>query len=403
MAPSAQSSFSLELQKTMKYMNSNTITLKPVCSSSSSAVSGSRVFVCLSTQRGSTSGPKFLFDTGAAVSLMTPADFKVFKRLGLVRSTLPCSPNIVNASGAPMAHDGVYDIKFYYKGKPCHGAFVVSPSLQTHSILGMNVIRQYGLTLDPIANTVSHCSAPDIAVHAVGSASDHWLVQVSRTTNIEPGMAQQVKCRLIDPETKTPPRAQMQFLADLDSLTVAMVSSDAGSFAPHLPNADTTCRTFTRGDIIGRAYSMTSVDFISDCAAVSAVATTPKPRAHTPEEKRQIRLQLQERLAQSNVPYSVRPDYMDMLSSFEDVFSAGSLDLGLTNVISHDIQLRESDPQYKGQFRLAQEQMQLIKDNVVGWLRAGLIQRSHSKFNSPVFVSPKRRARGCVWFWTIVC
>ena len=365
MAPSQQSDISLELRDFAKYISSHTISYD-VCSSSAD-VSSSRVFVCLSTSKGSSNGPKFLFDTGASVSLMTPADFRHFKRLGLVRSRLPCTPNIVNASGAPMAHDGVFDIKFYYQGKPCHGAFVVSPALQNHSILGMNVIRQYGLTLDPIANTVQRCTAPDLAVSAIGAQDDKLLVQVAATTSVEPGTSARVKCRLVHSHNHEPVRQHLQFLADIDALTVAMVTSEAGTFSPHLPNADVVCRTFSRGDIIGHAYGLADVNFIADHAAVSAVsASTPKPRPHTPEERRSIRLRLQERLAHSEVPYSVRADYMAMLDEYDDVFSADSLDLGLTNVISHGIQLRDDDPQYKGQFRLAQEQMQLIKDNVVG-------------------------------------
>ena len=294
-----------------------------------------------------------------------------------------------------MKHDGVFDIKFYYQGKICHGAFVVSPSLQSHSILGMNVIRHYGLTLDPISNTVNTCTAPDLTVSAVSSdGGPDWLVQVARTTTIEPGTSQRVRCRIISAATREQLREQTQFLADIDTLTVAMISSDQGAFAPHLPNTDTTCRVFKRGDIIGSAYSMDTVSFLTDGQAVESVATTPPPRPHTADERRKIRLQLQERLSHSNVPYSVRPEYMKMLESFEDVFSADSLDLGLTKVISHGIQLRDDDPQYKGQFRLAQDQMQLIKDNVVGWLKAGLIQRSTSKFNSPVFCVPKKEGKG---------
>ena len=40
---------------------------------------------------------------------------------------------------------------------------------------------------------------------------------------------------------------------------------------------------------------------------------------------------------------------------------------------------------------MAHDQLQLIKDNVVGWLRAGLIERSNSKFNAPAFCVPKKQ------------
>ena len=62
MAPSQQSEISLELRDFAKYISSHTISYD-VCSSSAD-VSSSRVFVCLSTSKGSSNGPKFLFDTG---------------------------------------------------------------------------------------------------------------------------------------------------------------------------------------------------------------------------------------------------------------------------------------------------------------------------------------------------
>ena len=71
------------------------------------------------------------------------------------------------------------------------------------------------------------------------------------------------------------------------------------------------------------------------------------------------------------------------------------LDLGLTDVIQHTVDLQDkTTPAYKGQFRLAMDQLQLIKDNVAGWLKAGLIENSGSKFNAPVFCVPKREGHG---------
>jgi len=136
--------------------------------------------------------------------------------------------------------------------------------------------------------------------------------------------------------------------------------------------------------------------FLTNRETVESIqAHTPLPRKHTPAEQRQIRLLIQERLAFSEIPYSVRPDYAEMLASYDDVFSADSNDLGLTDIIKHAIDVPNTDdPIYKGQFRLAADQLQLIKDNVAGWLRAGLVERSNSRFNSPVFCVPKKEGQG---------
>ena len=52
------------------------------------------------------------------------------------------------------------------------------------------------------------------------------------------------------------------------------------------------------------------------------------------------------------------------------------MDTGLSDIIEHTIETKDAnDPVNKGQFRLGHDQLQLIKDNVVGWLKAGLIEK----------------------------
>ena len=63
------------------------------------------------------------------------------------------------------------------------------------------------------------------------------------------------------------------------------------------------------------------------------------------------------------------------------MFSADEWDIGRTDVIKHMIDVKDpQDLAYKGQFFLANDQLQLIKDNVIGWLCAGLIERPNSNF-----------------------
>ena len=99
---------------------------------------------------------------------------------------------------------------------------------------------------------------------------------------------------------------------------------------------------------------------------------------------------------QSDVPASRRAEYVRLLAEFEDTISADQDDIGFTNVTQHNIELPQgmNDPAFKGQFRLAFEHLQLIKDNVVSWLKNGLIEKSNSKFNAPVFCVPKAYGRG---------
>ena len=68
-----------------------------------------------------------------------------------------------------------------------------------------------------------------------------------------------------------------------------------------------------------------------------------------------------------------------MLMKYETAFSADSMDVGQTDIQQHKIDIKDkTEPAYRQQFRLAADHLRLIKDNVVGWIKAGIIEKSNS-------------------------
>ena len=205
----------------------------------------------------------------------------------MIRRELPASPNLINASGKPMEHHGTFDLKFYFQGKLCHRAFVVSPSLHGNSIVRINLMKAY----NPATNEVTSSSLKDVESVSVisgdteGDSKDdrHYLIQVAHTTTVDPGTSQRVRCRLVHPVTRQPLLEARQFLAEVEHFThYLMHSSDNGAFRPHMVNSDTICKTYERGQIIGEALPSQDVQFITDEEAVDSItATTKPPRAHT--------------------------------------------------------------------------------------------------------------------------
>jgi hypothetical protein len=94
------------------------------------------------------------------------------------------------------------------------------------------------------------------------------------------------------------------------------------------------------------------------------------------------------------VPYQYRSEYIAMLMARQHFFSADNLDLGFTDLEQHTIDLKYKDPVFSPQFRLPAEHLKLIQENVAGWLQAGIIERSRSPYNSPIFCVPKKEGQG---------
>jgi hypothetical protein len=83
-----------------------------------------------------------------------------------------------------------------------------------------------------------------------------------------------------------------------------------------------------------------------------------------------------------------------MFNSMSAAFSADEMDLGRTNIVESYIDLRDKEPVYTQQFRLPMEQIEFIKENVMGWLDAGIVERANSPYNSPIFCVPKKQGHG---------
>jgi hypothetical protein len=60
-------------------------------------------------------------------------------------------------------------------------------------------------------------------------------------------------------------------------------------------------------------------------------------------------------------------------------------DLGLAKKYSHKIHLKSKDPVYWTQFMIPEANHQFIEQILDEWLKLGVVKRSNSIYNSPIF------------------
>jgi hypothetical protein len=95
-----------------------------------------------------------LYDTGAAVSLITPSDFMAIKRSGVVIGEIPgMTCRVQNASQQPMQTEGAWRVSLHLKGRQLSAAMIVTNDV-AQSIIGMNIIGPRRLVMDPVTCTV---------------------------------------------------------------------------------------------------------------------------------------------------------------------------------------------------------------------------------------------------------
>jgi predicted aspartyl protease len=352
---------------------------------------------------GSTHKHRFMYDTGASVSLITPQTFEHARQNGKVGNKWTGHGiSIKNASGGEIEITGVYTIHFSINGRNMQAPFIVTKEA-TSNIIGMNVIKTYKLKMDVLTTRVT------TALDNVASlqTSEEYDVKVHTDIKVEAGMSHLTKLFLQDKKSGKRLFGRHQFMVTVGPLAVAMVSDKDGVFELLIPNSTRYDVRYKRNDHMGEAVSLlnwtpiakSEVGNWTEEGAAKVISSTQtrdshKRRPHTAEDTEKIKHALDDRIREANIPYVERPQYREMLNSMSAAFSADKMDLGRTNIVESYIDLRDKEPVYTQQFRLPMEPIEFIKDNVMGWLDAGIFERAYSLYNSPIFCVPKKQGHG---------
>jgi hypothetical protein len=62
--------------------------------------------------------------------------------------------------------------------------------------------------------------------------------------------------------------------------------------------------------------------------------------------------------------------------------------------VFHCIVLKDDSPVYRKQYQILEAHSQLIEETLSEWLKLGVVRRSQSMYNSPIFCVPKKTGEG---------
>jgi hypothetical protein len=85
--------------------------------------------------------------------------------------------------------------------------------------------------------------------------------------------------------------------------------------------------------------------------------------------------------------------YLDILCKHQDPLSIEKYDLGLAKDFKHKIHLKMPDPVYRKKFKIPEEHRQFIEQTLDEWLKLGVVKRSNSLYDSPIFCVPKKQGK----------
>jgi hypothetical protein len=105
---------------------------------------------------------------------------------------------------------------------------------------------------------------------------------------------------------------------------------------------------------------------------------------------------LKENIAQVyklQVPNEFKNQYINILYKHQDTITIDKYDLGLAKNYSHRKHLKNNYLAYHKQFKIPEDHQTFIEQTLEEWLKLGVIKRSNSVYNSPIYYIPKKQGQ----------
>jgi hypothetical protein len=85
--------------------------------------------------------------------------------------------------------------------------------------------------------------------------------------------------------------------------------------------------------------------------------------------------------------------YLDILFKHQEAISVNRFDLGRAKDFMHKIYLKDDNPVYRKQFKIPEAHQTFIVVTLNEWLKLGVVKRTNSLYNSPLFCVSKKRTQ----------
>jgi len=221
-------------------------------------------------------------------------------------------------------------------------------------------------------------------------------LKVCSATTIAPLSVAYIKVA-IRTEGGVPPGEGNLCLANITSAQHPLVTGGPYPVSPHtlgqvtvaVKNCAPTELELSQNDFIGTLENVTGCEtrelnpaYIQALASASTKKSTKKL---SPQKRQFI-----EQTVDLNVPDQFSEQYLKVILKNHEAVSQNKFDLGRTDTLMHEIELKTSEPIYVKQFKIPEAHRQEVQQHVLEWLKLGVIQPSRSRYNSPIFAVMKK-------------
>ena len=337
---------------------------------------------------GSKKEETFLYDSGAQVSLVGRTAFRkipVNKRPEKINFRLTCS----GVSGSKIKVLGCYMLKVEILGKTIeHPFFIVDKIPGQSGVIGIDIIKKFGLSLDVITNQPYFVNKfPEATVtknvHLPARSRQKVKVKIPNNCLKKEGTNWQVL------SINVPTCKQVH----CDEVIIDATSD--GFAAVYLTNVGQTNIMIEKNSVVGKVEPISEWEMspfpVSATTPLTNAKEVAKFKGKEPilDEKRKRRILQSANL--DHLPSDLKDKYIQVLYKHHLCISLDEFDLGRCNRGSHSIPTKKDHPPtYSKQFPLAYEHEKEVRRQILEWLKIGVIRPCESEYNSSLFLVAKK-------------
>ena len=356
-----------------------------------------------------------LYDSGAETSLLTVTDAARLRDAGVpLESVDKGLYSLRAANGTPMEVAEVVKAQLRVGTQRIIVPMIVSGDVDT-SIIGTNAIDFFGLrpegkelVMDPALRqrrTADSCEDAAPALVAKPIAPCHIPGRVGLLTTLQ-----------LHTYDGRAVRGTFDGMYDTGSFAARVTTDSNGRFLAFVNNMSVRPAHVFPKDAVGVVRPTCNYEVLAGFQGPAGSGPGPpeqppqvsstgrigkegapnandKLRQHTPEEDAAVKLLLRQNI-EKNTPKENRQAMLAAVNRHPEAFSAHKNDIGRCGLLEHEIHLKTDQRLHTPQFRLASAHYDEIRDQVVAWLRAGIIRKERSAYNNPIFCVEKPHGRG---------